>query len=90
MEKNKFKYNSKDLYSNNLRGAETILINLSKALNELGHNITIINNCPKTEIIDGINWININDKFITKYYDVVILMVIVVYLNLLNQKYSFT
>ena len=30
LEKTNFQYNSKDIYSNNLRGAETVLINLSK------------------------------------------------------------
>ena len=30
-----FKYNSNDLYSKNLRGAETVLINLSNSINEL-------------------------------------------------------
>ena len=72
VDKTIFQYNSKDKYSKNLRGAETVLINLSKALNDLGHDITIINNCPKTEIIDGINWININDKFTINKFDIVI------------------
>ena len=44
LEKTNFKYNSKDIYSNDLRGAETVLINLSKALSNQGHNITIFNN----------------------------------------------
>ena len=39
-----FQYNSRDLYSNKLRGAEAILINLSKALNESGNQITIFVN----------------------------------------------
>ena len=61
LEKTNFKYNSKDIYSNNLRGAETVLINLSKALSEQGHNVTIFNNCPKNETINNIKWININN-----------------------------
>ena len=64
-----FTYNSKDLYSYNLRGAETVLINLSNSLSSLGHKITIINNCPKTEVINGINWININTNFNVQNYD---------------------
>ena len=67
-----FKYNSNDLYSKNLRGAETILINLSNSLNELNHDITIINNCPNSEIINGIKWIDINSNFSVKNYDLVI------------------
>ena len=67
-----FKYNSNDLYSKNLRGAETVLINLSNSLNELNHDITIINNCPNSEIINGIKWIDINSNFSVKNYDLVI------------------
>ena len=72
IDKTSFQYNSKDLYSSNLRGAETVLINLSKALSKCGHQITIINNCPQTEIINGINWININSNFSSNKFDLVI------------------
>ena len=51
-----FEYNSQDIYSYKLRGAETVLINLSKELSNLGHKITVINNCYKNEIIDDISW----------------------------------
>ena len=51
-----FEYNSQDIYSYKLRGAETVLINLSKELSNLGHKITVINNCYKSEIIDDISW----------------------------------
>ena len=64
-----FEYNSKNLHSEILRGAESILINLSNALSLMGHNITIINNCPKSEIINGIKWININTNFSINNYD---------------------
>ena len=60
-----FEYNSQDIYSYKLRGAETVLINLSKELSNLGHKITVINNCYKSEIIDDISWKKIqsyNDK----------------------------
>jgi len=71
LEKTNFKYNSKDIHSNNLRGAETVLINLSKALSEQGHNITIFNNCPKNETINNIKWININnDNYINENFDI--------------------
>ena len=30
------------IYTENLRGAETVLINLSNSLNELNHDITIL------------------------------------------------
>ena len=67
-----FKYNSSDIYSKNLRGAETVLINLSNSLNDLNHKVTIINNCPKSEILNGIRWININDTSNIENYDLVI------------------
>ncbi len=72
VDKTPFQYNSKHVYSKDLRGAETVLINLSKALSDLGHRITVINNCPKTESINQINWININSNFSPKNYDLVI------------------
>ena len=61
LDKTSFKYNSKDINSPILRGAETALINISTTLNKLGYEITIINNCPKNEVIDNIRWININN-----------------------------
>lgn len=64
-----FKYNSKNLYSQNLRGAETILINLSNSLNYIGHDVTVINNCPQSEVINGVRWININSSFNIHNYD---------------------
>ena len=72
IDKTIFQYNSKNKYSKNLRGAETVLINLSKALNNLGHTITVINNCPKSERIDGINWINIDNNLIMEDFDIAI------------------
>lgn len=56
-----FSYNSKDVNSPKLRGAETVLINLANSLSKLGNQITIINNCPNNCIIDNIKWININN-----------------------------
>ena len=67
-----FKYDSNFLYSEILRGAESVLINLSSTLKDNGHNITIINNCPKPGIINNINWININSNFKIESYDLVI------------------
>ena len=72
IDKTSFQYNSKDIYSSKLRGAETVLINLSKALNTLGHQVTIINNCPKTEIIEHISWVNIDSNFNLDNFDLVI------------------
>ena len=69
LEKTSFEYNSENLYSNKLRGAESILINLSKALVNNGHNVTILNNCPRNEILDKIQWININSYTGNQIFD---------------------
>ena len=39
-----FQYDSNFLYSEILRGAESVLINLSSTLSNNGHKVTIINN----------------------------------------------
>ena len=55
-----FEYNGDDKYKSKLRGAETILINLSNELIKKGHNVTVYNNCP---INSKNNWKNINSSF---------------------------
>lgn len=55
-----FEYNGDDKYKSKLRGAETILINLSNELINKGHNVTVYNNCP---INSKNNWKNINSSF---------------------------
>ncbi len=61
LDRTSFTYNSNDIDSYKLRGAETVLINLAKSLSNLNHNVTILNNCPKNEIISKIHWKNINN-----------------------------
>jgi len=67
-----FSYNSNDLNSSKLRGAETVLINLATSLSNLNHQVSIINNCPKNEKIENINWININSLKNKNIYDLAI------------------
>ena len=67
-----FQYDAESINSEKLRGAETVLINLSKELNLLDNQITIINNCPETKIINDIKWININNLSNIENFDVVI------------------
>ena len=55
-----------------LRGAETVLINMASSLVKLGHNITIINNCPQNEKISNINWVNINSLSEKFFFDLAI------------------
>ncbi len=67
----KFPYNYYDLNSNKVRGAENVVINLSKELSILGHKVTVFNNVDNDQIIENVKWSNIrklkrNDLF----YDV--------------------
>ena len=63
-------YTSKDLDSNKLRGAETVLINLSKELYKLGNNVTVYNNCNNDCILNGVKWINLNNIKSDFIYDI--------------------
>ena len=69
LDKTPFLYNSNDLNSSLLRGAEIALINLASCLNDLGHSVTVINNCPKNETISNIDWININSLNNRLFFD---------------------
>ena len=72
LDKTNFSYNSNDLNSSKLRGAETVLINLATSLSDLNHQVSIINNCPKNEKIQNIDWININSLKNQNIYDLAI------------------
>ena len=67
-----FIYDSNSIHSKKLRGAESVLINLSNALNDNGHEITIINNCYDNKIINNVRWININSSREINKFDLVI------------------
>ncbi len=54
-------YTSNDSKCSKLRGAENVVINLSKELFRLGHKITVFNNVHKNTIINGVIWRNINN-----------------------------
>ncbi len=54
-------YTSNDSRCSKLRGAENVVINLSKELFRLGHKITVFNNVHKNTIINGVIWRNINN-----------------------------
>ena len=41
----KIPYTSKDFYSNKIRGAENVVLNLSKELSNLEHQVTVYNHC---------------------------------------------
>ena len=67
-----FQYDSESINSEKLRGAETVLINITKELNLLDNEITVINNCSTSRMIENINWVNINTIKSVDYFDTVI------------------
>ena len=65
-------YTSEDIYSNKVRGAENILINLSREFCRLNHDVTIFNNCKINNKIDNVNWINLNSVNDKPHFDLAI------------------
>ena len=72
LDKTSFTYNSNDVDSYKLRGAETVLINIANSLTKLGHHVTVINNCKHNEQINHIDWVNINNLTKKFYFDLAI------------------
>ena len=60
LENTNFEYSYKDVHSSKLRGAENILINISKQLTEMGHDVIVYNNCDTDTHKEKSNWYNIN------------------------------
>ena len=69
LDNTEFKYDSSNLDDYKLRGAEKVLINLSSELHKIGHDITVINNCYKNTLINGVKWININSYNQKDYFE---------------------
>tara|TARA_B100000427_G_scaffold325285_1_gene331861 strand:+ start:126 stop:1106 length:981 start_codon:yes stop_codon:yes gene_type:complete len=65
-------YNSDDIYSSKIRGAENILINLSREFSKLNHEVTVLNNCDKEVEINNIKWRNINKLLSNEHFDIAI------------------
>ena len=59
IDNSEIEYNSRDRYNSKLRGGEAVLINMAESLANLNHETCVINNCPKDEKINNVNWINI-------------------------------
>ena len=92
LDRTNFEYSYDDLYSEKLRGAETILINLSKNLSDLGHQVFVINNCPKQiHMNKSNNWFNISktNEINLPIFDVSISNADTNLLNLVQSKKKF-
>jgi glycosyltransferase involved in cell wall biosynthesis len=87
LDKTTFEYDFNDKYSPLLRGAETILINLSKSISLLGHEVFVFNNCRKSIKNNNYHWNSIN-QLINKnnHFDVAITNADANLLNLVNAK----
>ena len=72
VDKTSFVYDANSLYSKELRGAESVIINLSNALANLGNQVTVINNCSNSKSINGVNWVDIKSINQTYTYDLVV------------------
>ncbi len=59
LDSNSLQYDSNDLYTTKIRGAEIALINLSINFARLGHETIVINNCKKNISIRGVKWLNL-------------------------------
>ena len=86
LENTNFCYNSNDLHSPLLRGSETTLINLSLELNKMGHKITVINNCPRNEVINSIRWLNFNNYNENETFEIAISNNDIRFFNKINAK----
>ena len=74
LENTKFEYSYKDVHTSKLRGAENILINITQHLTQLGHDITVYNNCDIGTHKGNSNWFNINqiDKKSNTIFDLAV------------------
>ena len=68
LDKTEFKYDYNDKYSPLLRGAETTLINLSKSISLLGHDVAVFNNCDSNKKNSNYSWNNIKDLSNKNYH----------------------
>ncbi len=60
IDKTEFSYSFKDINSSKLRGAESIIINLSKEVSNLGHEVFVFNNCDYEYKSKNYTWLHID------------------------------
>ena len=54
-------YNTNDLNSKDIRGAESVLIHLSNELTKLDNKVVVFNNSLENKTINGVKWSNLNN-----------------------------
>ena len=86
LDNSKIQYNSKDIYSNKIRGAENILINLANEFAKLNHNVIVYNNSLKNDKINNVHWCNLNSINKSNKFDLAITNNDINLLNFVNSK----
>lgn len=86
LDNSKIQYNSNDIYSNKIRGAENILINLANEFAKLNHNVMVYNNSLKNEKINNVDWCNLNSIDKSNKFDLAITNNDINLLNFVNSK----
>ena len=86
IDKTEFSYSFKDINSSKLRGAESIIINLSKEVSNLGHEVIVFNNCDYEYKSKNYTWLNIDKIDKSFKFDVVVSNSDCNFFNLVNSK----
>ena len=90
LDKTEFSYSYKDINNEKLRGAETIIINLSTEISKLSHEVVVFNNCKEEYISNNFSWLNLNKINNSNYnFDIVISNNNTNLLDLINCKKKF-
>ena len=63
-------YNSNDIDSINIRGAENVIIHLSRELSKLNNDVYVFNNCLENNILENVKWSNLNKLEKNLTYDI--------------------
>ena len=73
LDKTEFQYDFRDINSNFIRGAENILINLSKNISLLNHEVIVFNNCSNEYKSKNFTWLNITRSKLNNFnFDIAI------------------
>ena len=73
LDKTEFQYDFRDINSNFIRGAENILINLSKNISLLNHEVVVFNNCYTEYKSKNFTWLNITRSKLNNFkFDIAI------------------
>lgn len=92
LENSEINYDGNDKHNSKIRGAESVLINLSENLAILGHDVTVFNNCKDSKKINQVKWTNINflyEKKINNSCDIAIVQSDSNLLDLIMSKKNF-